>query len=67
MEDRLAALKQNMGLLPGGKSESPRRLNAGKGTVKDAEAHVEPEKGGKSGSDADLLEEFDRLGGKSPS
>ncbi len=60
VEDRLAALKQNMGLLPGGKGESPRRLNDGKGPVKDAQAHVEPGDE-KSGSDADLLKEFDRL------
>ena len=60
VEDRLAALKQNMGLLPGGKTENPRRLPAGKAPVKDAQ--VEAEAGEKkSGSDADLLKEFDRL------
>ena len=61
VEDRLAALKQNMGLLGGGKSENPRQLNAGRAPpVKDAQVEVEAgEK--KSGSDADLLKEFDRL------
>ena len=64
VEDRLAALKQNMGLLPGGKTES-RRLNSGKAPVKDAEVEVEGGKGGKTGSDAALLEEFERLEEKS--
>jgi phage shock protein A len=66
VEDRLAALKQNMGLLPGAKTESPRRLNSGKGPAKDAQVEVEAEAGEKkSGSDADLLKEFDRLEEKS--
>jgi hypothetical protein len=57
------ALKHNMGLLPGGKGESPRRLNSGKGPVKDAEVHVE-EGDAKGSSDAELLKEFERLEGK---
>ena len=68
MDDRLAALKQNMGLLPGGKGASPRQLHSGgKGNVQDAEAHVEPEGSPPStaASDAALIEQFDRLEGKS--
>ncbi len=68
MDDRLAALKQNMGLLPGGKGASPRQLHSGgKGKVQDAEAHVEPEGAPPStaASDAALSEQFDRLEGTS--
>ena len=67
MDDRLAALKQNMGLLPGGKTASPRQLpSGGKGKVQDAEAHVEAEGApSTAASDAALIEQFDRLEGKS--
>ncbi len=69
VEDRLTALKENMGLLPSGKSQSPRQLGSGETSVQDAE--VELEKGAeadsesrRAGSDAELLEEFERLEGK---
>jgi phage shock protein A len=65
VEDRLMALKQNMGLLPGGKTESPKRLNSGKAApVEDAQVEVEEGGAGKGGSDAELLKEFERLEGK---
>ncbi|HKK07941.1 MAG TPA: PspA/IM30 family protein, partial [Gemmatimonadota bacterium] len=37
VESRLAALKQEMGLLPGGEDSAPRALGSGEGNVKDAE------------------------------
>ena len=67
VEDRLMALKQNMGLLPGAKPKQPAQLHAGKAAppVQDGEFEEEteappaPAKGARS--DADLLREFERL------
>jgi phage shock protein A len=70
VEDRLVALKQNMGLLPAAQTKEPARLKAGKSAppVQDGEFEEEteaetPAKSGQAGgrSDADLLREFERL------
>jgi phage shock protein A len=70
VEDRLVALKQNMGLLPpAAKPKQPAQLKAGKGAppVQDGEFEEEAETtaeapGKPAGrSDADLLREFERL------
>ena len=65
IEDRLLALKQNMGLLPGAKA---RQLNSGEDEVKDGEVEIEGDGGGTPSavSDAALLEQFDELKDKSP-
>ena len=73
VDDRLTALKQQMGLL-GGKKEEARQLGAGNaGAVQDAEVEIEeeegpspPEAGGRPSGDqnvpeAQLIEEFERL------
>ena len=62
VDQRLTALKQNMGLLPAGSSESPQRLESGENSGTDAEGKG-PEGGQepKDGSEAELLEEFERL------
>ena len=69
VEDRLMALKQNMGLLPGGKATTPAQLQAGKAApVQDAEFEDEAPAAAAprpAGSDAELLEEFQKLEGKS--
>ena len=60
VEQRLAALKQDMGLLSAGGSEGPRRLEPGQKPDTGAEGREggqEP----KDGSEAALLEEFERL------
>ena len=70
LDDRLLALKAQMGLLPGGAQEAPRQLTSGGGS-----ADAEPgEDAGGGASDADspasvepiqeaqLLKEFERLG-----
>ena len=65
IEDRLLALKQNMGLLPGAKA---RQLNSGEDEVKDGEVEIEGDGGGTPSavSDAALIEQFDELKDKSP-
>ena len=65
IEDRLLALKQNMGLLPGAKA---RQLNSGEDEVKDGEVEIEGDGGGTPSavSDAVLIEQFDELKDKSP-
>ena len=61
MDDRLLALKAKMGLLPGGEPEAPRQLTAGDGSAaapgQDAGAADSAEI-----QEAQLLEEFERLG-----
>ena len=66
VDDRLAALKQSIGMLGSGQPKTPAQLKAGKVAppVKDAE-FVEEKPGAPAGSDAALLEEFERLEGKS--
>jgi phage shock protein A len=67
VEDRLMALKQNMGLLPSGKPKQPAQLNSGKkAPVQEGEYEEEaeaPAAPGKPGgrTDAELLREFERL------
>ena len=70
LDDRLLALKAQMGLLPGGAPEAPRQLSAGEGSG-DAPSEEDAEEGdadaGSSASvepiqEAQLLEEFERLG-----
>ena len=74
MDDRLMALKQQMGLLPGGAPAERRQLGAGgdaKGAVQDAQVEIEedaPAKGQADGApgappkaEAELLEEFEKL------
>jgi phage shock protein A len=68
VEDRLMALKQNMGLLPSGKPKTPAQLKAGKAAPvqdgefeEEAEAPATPGKPAPVRSDADLIREFDRL------
>lgn len=69
LDDRLMTLKQNMGLLPSGKPKTPQQLRGGKATppVQDGEFEEEPPGAAPrgAGSDAELLEEFERLEGKS--
>jgi phage shock protein A len=63
MDDRLAALKERMGQLPGGKGASPKQLHAGKGKAKVEDGKVEEDSGSDASvSDAALIEQFDRLG-----
>ncbi len=80
VDDRLLALKQQMGMIPGGKNEAPRQIGAGEGNVQDGEVEFEDEGEGASGggsekkaagkgeespvAEAELLQEFERLGGK---
>ena len=75
VDDRLVALKQQMGLLPGTAPEEPRQLGAGKGAqpapgVQDAEVEIEEEeaeaaaasrRGEEKVAEAELIEEFERL------
>ena len=70
LDDRLLALKAQMGLLPGGAPEAPRQLTAGEGssdTPSEEDAEAEDSDAGSSSSvapiqEAQLLEEFERLG-----
>lgn len=70
LDDRLLALKAQMGLLPGGAPEAPRQLTAGEGssdTPSEGEAEAEDAEAGSSApvapiQEAQLLEEFERLG-----
>ena len=67
VDDRLMALKQNMGLLPEAKAESPRQLRSGKGKVQDGEVEIKEGGDGEippAGSDAELIEQIDQLEGK---
>ena len=69
VEDRLTSLKEDMGMLPSGRSQSSRKLSSGEASVQDAEVELEEgaeagSKGRSAGSDAELLEEFERLEGK---
>ncbi len=70
LDDRLLALKAQMGLLPGGAPEAPRQLTAGEGSSdapSEEDAEAEDSDAGSSSSvapiqEAQLLEEFERLG-----
>ena len=70
LDDRLLALKAQMGLLPGGTSEAPRQLTAGEGAgdaPSEEDAEAEDSDAGSSApvapiQEAQLLEEFERLG-----
>lgn len=72
LDNRLLALKAQMGLLPGGAPEAPRQLTAGTGSADAAsgeDAEATDADAGSSGSgrpiqEAQLLEEFERLGSK---
>jgi phage shock protein A len=70
MDDRLVALKQQMGVLPPPKTEEPRQLGAGTtpaGNVQDGEVEIEEDdapQGQGSGepvAEAELLRQFERL------
>jgi phage shock protein A len=63
VESKLAALKQEMGLLPSGEPEEPKQLGAGdsgKG-FQDAEVEEVPPEEAENIPEAELIEEFDRL------
>ncbi|NIP58996.1 MAG: PspA/IM30 family protein [Gemmatimonadetes bacterium] len=62
LDDRLLALKREMGLLAAGEDEEPKRLNAGEASEEEGEeeAAEESEEQGEV-LEAELLEEFDRL------
>ena len=70
VEAKLAALKQEMGLLPGGGVEEPKQLGAGDdepeavphAEVQDAEVEEVSEEEAEGIPEAQLIEEFDRLG-----
>ena len=70
LDDRLLALKAQMGLLPGGAPEAPRQLTAGEGSSdapSEEDAEAEDADDGSSApvaaiQEAQLLEEFERLG-----
>ena len=70
LDDRLLALKAQMGLLPGGAPEAPRQLTAGEGSSdapSEEDAEAEDSDAGSSApvapiQEAQLLEEFERLG-----
>ncbi len=64
VEERLMALKQNMGMLSGGTEERPRQLNAGRADEGEAREEAEKSKEQGSGSEAALIEEFERLQGR---
>jgi phage shock protein A len=66
VDSKLMALKQQMGLLPAGEeSAEPKKLAAGDGdNVQDAEVEEVPEEEASNIPEAQLLEEFNRLGGK---
>jgi phage shock protein A len=65
VEDKLTALKQQMGLLPAASSEGgeAKKLGAGE-NVQDAQVEEMSEAEAASIPEAQLIEEFDRLGGK---
>ncbi len=66
VEARLAALKQNMGLLPASDSGKPKQLGAGdedeEAEVQEAEVEEVSEEEEQGIPEAQLIEEFDRLG-----
>ena len=70
LDNRLLALKAQMGLLPGGAPEPPRQLTAGEGSGEAAPGEDAGSAGSDAGSsasvapiqEAQLLEEFERLG-----
>ena len=70
VDDWLAALKQSMGLLSSGKPKAPQQLNSGQKapSVQDGKFEEETEAPPQrtAGSDAELLDEFQRLEGKTP-
>ena len=57
LDQRLQALKEGMGLLPADSSEAPLRLESGEGSAEGPEGGRQS----KDGSEAELLEEFERL------
>lgn len=69
MDDRLVALKQQMGVLPPPKTEEPRQLGAGTtgaGNVQDGEVEIEEddapqEQKSEPVAEAELLRQFERL------
>jgi len=65
VDDKLAALKQQMGLLPAASSEGgeAKKLGAGE-KVQDAQVEEMSEAEAANIPEAQLIEEFDRLGGK---
>jgi phage shock protein A len=66
VDSKLMALKQQMGLLPAGsESTEPKKLSAGEAEkVQDAEVEEVSEEEASTIPEAQLLEEFNRLGGK---
>jgi phage shock protein A len=66
VDSKLMALKQQMGLLPAGEeSAEPKKLGAGEAEkVQDAEVEEVSEEEASTIPEAQLLEEFNRLGGK---
>jgi phage shock protein A len=60
VEDRLLALKQEMGLIPPPSAERPKALGAGRGDDEEA-AEPRPKENDVPVADAVLLEEFERL------
>jgi phage shock protein A len=66
VEARLTALKQNMGLLPAAEAEEPKQLGAGdedsEAEVQEAEVEEVSEEEAQGIPEAQLIEEFDRLG-----
>jgi phage shock protein A len=65
MEDRLVALKQQMGLLPAASSGGSEAKKLGAGTVEEAQVEEVSEAEAAKIPEAQLLAEFDRLGEKS--
>ncbi|HSR41904.1 MAG TPA: PspA/IM30 family protein, partial [Longimicrobiales bacterium] len=66
LDDRLLALKREMGLLAAGDDEVPKRLNAGDASDEEGEEEAEEEAAGETEEEgevleAELLEEFERL------
>jgi phage shock protein A len=67
VEDRLLALKQEMGLIAGPAEEKPKALTAGEDEEEEVveaepvEAEAKPQEEGPPVADAQLLEEFERL------
>jgi len=63
VDDRLLALKREMGLLPAGEDEEPKRLNAGGASEEEGEEEAEEPESEEEGEvlEAELLEEFERL------
>jgi len=64
VDDKLAALKQQMGLLPAASSEGGEAKKLGAGEVQEAQVEEMSEAEAANIPEAQLIEEFDRLGGK---